>query len=43
MKLLIDTCCILWAVVAAPDRLSPQAKELLEPGSGDYYFSYQLC
>ena len=28
MKLLLDTCCILWAV-AAPEQLSPQVKKIL--------------
>ncbi len=42
MKLLLDTCCILWTV-AAPDRLSPQAKELLENPEAQIFISVISC
>ena len=42
MKLLLDTCSILWAM-AAHDRLSPQAKELLENPEAEIFVSVISC
>ncbi len=38
MKLLLDTCCIIWAV-SEPDSLSDKAKDLLENEESEIFFS----
>jgi PIN domain nuclease of toxin-antitoxin system len=38
MKILLDTCCIIWAV-SDPDSLSPKAVELLQARDSEFYVS----
>ena len=38
MKILLDTCCIIW-VVSEPDSLSDRAKDLLEDEESEIFFS----
>jgi PIN domain nuclease of toxin-antitoxin system len=38
MKLLLDTCCIIWAV-SAPSELSKKAKKLLSTKTADVFVS----
>jgi len=38
MKILLDTCCIIWAV-SEPDSLSDRAKGLLADEESEIFFS----
>lgn len=42
MKLLLDTCCILWSV-AEPEKLSARARQLLEDAESEVFVSVISC